>query len=145
MQYIRRLKTTPKLRLIRLQKGSDNINQYLYQREDEALSKLKAITSGNFDEYRAKLQKIKDNSTYETILPFTEFVIGLILSGEDVPPDKLNDWWLVYSNTLEYNGGLLKHMTNALCYDLSNSLTKAFKVNIFTRFFRWIKNKIKTR
>lgn len=124
-----------------IRRGSDNINQYLYQREEEVLLKLNALTGDNFDEYRTELQKIKDNNTYEIILPFTEFIIGLILSGENVTPDKLNDWWLVYSNTLEYNGKLLKHVTNALCYELSDSLTKLCKVNIFIRFFRWIRNK----
>ena len=88
---------------------------------------------------------IKEENTYETILPFIEFVVDLISSGTNITPENLNNWWLVYSNTLEYRGESLKYATNALCYYLSDSFTKAFKLNIFTRFFRWIGSKIKTR
>lgn len=127
-------------------KGSDNINQYLYKEKEEIIMKLRIVTGNRFDEYKNELQKIEseNNYTYE-LIPFIDFLIDIILSGEDVSPDKLNYWWKLYSNTFEYNGELLKRVLNVFKKDLSNSLTKAFKVNIFTRFFRWIKNKIKTR
>lgn len=103
------------------------------------------LIGDNFEEYRTELQKIKEENTYETILPFIEFVVDLISSGTNITPENLNNWWLVYSNTLEYRGESLKYVTNALRYDTSESFTKAFKVNIFTRFVRWIRSKIKTR
>jgi len=121
------------------------MNQYLYQKEEEILLNLQMLIGDNFEEYRTELQKIKEENTYETILPFIEFVVDLISSGTNITPENLNNWWLVYSNTLEYRGESLKYVTNALRYDMSESFTKAFKVNIFTRFVRWIRSKIKTR
>ena len=121
------------------------MNQYLYQKEEEILLNLQMLTGENFEEYRTELQKLKEENTYEIILPFIEYIVELMLSGINIKPDMLNDWWIAYSNSLQYKGESLRYATKALTYNLSESLSKAFKVNIFTRFVRWIRSKIKTR
>jgi hypothetical protein len=119
------------------------MSNYLNMKKEETIQRLQMITGEQFNDYRRELISIeKDNNfTYE-LIPFIEDIIDILLTGYEIKPDELCDWWKLYSETLEYNFEALKNAMRGFKSDVSDSLKIMFKVNIFQRILNWLKIRV---